>query len=112
MFLRQINWFKKQNWRELIAGASSILFGVLTFILLIMDRSASAAVSAAMTGASVFALILPIVDTIEAFGLKAKLVRQIDEGEQLLVKLRETVSVLAKPIFSSSIWQQMGWHSN
>ncbi len=86
----------------LITGASAS-FGA-TFTLALADRSSAATVMAALTVAFMALYFLPLIDSIEAFGLKAKLREKVVEADKVLDGLRSTALVA-----SNIMYAQLGW---
>lgn len=78
-----------------LLGGAVISF-VLTLWLAFNDKSASATVTAILAVGLTAIRFLPLIDTVEAFGLKAKLRETVSEADDLIVKLRKTSSAATK----------------
>jgi hypothetical protein len=77
---------------------------ILTFWLAILDKASSATVTAGLTVAFSVFYFLPIIESFEGFGLKAKLRAQITEAEALLEQLRSTAFLSSKMSFLYLAW--------
>lgn len=84
-------------------AAATLAFGTSIFLLWI-DRPASATVGAVLAIALLLFRFLPIVESFEVFGLKAKLRRQASEGEFLLEKIRRSATVSSKLAYLDLAW--------
>lgn len=72
--------------------------------LALTDRSSAATVMAGLTVAFLALYFLPLVDSIEAFGLKAKLREKVVEADKLVNGLRSTALVASRTMYA-----QLGW---
>ncbi|HEU5019676.1 MAG TPA: hypothetical protein VFT69_17090 [Pseudolabrys sp.] len=90
--------------RVVLSIGSAISFAA-TLALAWNDKSSAATVMGAVTIALLGFYFLPFIDSIEAFGLKAKLRAQIDEAESLLSGLRRTALVSSKILYAQLAWQ-------
>lgn len=83
--------------------ASTLAFGT-SIILLWIDRPASATVGAVLAIALLLFRFLHIVESFEVFGLKAKLRRQVSEGEILLDKITRSATLSSKLAYLDLAW--------
>lgn len=108
---RQQGTSKVLEWLKAFTGAEKPAFVVaaaLAFVvalyLLIMDHTASAVAAGALTLALLVFHNLPIMESFEVLGLKAKLVQRIGEAEQLLDHIRKSASASAKLHYIQLAW--------
>lgn len=72
------------------------LFLVATWILAMEDRASSATVTAAVAFGFAALYFLPLFESIEAFGLNAKLRSQVNEAQALIESIRSTATASAR----------------
>ncbi|MBU1335428.1 MAG: hypothetical protein KJ944_08160 [Alphaproteobacteria bacterium] len=84
------------GWREIGMDVGAVLSFALTLWLAIEDKASSATVTGLMAVGFAALRHLPLIDTIEAFGLKAKLRQTVSEADDLLTGLRTATSTASK----------------
>lgn len=92
----------KITWKAvtlaLLAIAAAIAF-VLTVLLLLLDRPASATIAAALVLSFILLCKLPILESFEVLTLKVKLRHQMDEAGELLSQIRSNAAVTSKLLY-------------
>lgn len=82
-------------WRKCALGAGAIICFAVTLWLALNDKSSSATITGLMTLGFVALLYLPLIDSFEAFGLKAKLRQSVNEADELVNALRAATATAA-----------------
>lgn len=92
------------RWVRVLMSLASVAFLAATFWLAVNDKSAAATVTGLCALGLIAFAFLPSIDSIEAFGLKAKLRSRIDEADRLVEALK-SASLLATKL----LYQQIAW---
>jgi hypothetical protein len=91
----------------LLFNVVALAFLILAFVLLFEDRAAAAAVSATVAIALLIMCYMPVIDSFEIFGLKAKLRQQVNEADKVLDSLREYATVSSKILYDQLKWSRI-----
>lgn len=94
----------------LLFAAAMAIFSLICSVYQAMnDRNISSGVLAGIFLASTFVAFLPKLEILEAFGVKAHLVRTLNEADELLAKLRQLAVTNAKAVYMNvGIANRMG----
>ncbi|MDF1635529.1 hypothetical protein [Mycoplana sp. MJR14] len=94
---------EKSFERFLMAIGALVAVGVAIHLAL-NDKSASASVMAALAAGFAALYFLPLIDSLEVFGLKAKLRERIDDADRLLSTIRKNAIVSAEITAAQVSW--------
>ncbi len=89
--------------RAILIGAATICF-LVTLLLALEDKASSATVTAAMGFGFALLHFLPVFESIEGFGLSAKLRSQVTEASALLDGIRKTAIAASRLSYVQIAW--------
>ncbi|MCD2181260.1 hypothetical protein [Rhizobium sp. GN54] len=96
------------RWIQLILfNVIAVIFLALSFLLLFEDRAAAATVAASVAVGLLVICYIPILDSFEIFGLKAKLRLQVSEADRALEALRNYATVSSKILSDQFKWSRI-----
>lgn len=101
MVSRVRDW-ARSAWPSILDGlyvVAALGCFVLTIYSIWLDRAASAAVAATLAVAFLFLRHLPIIESFEAFNMKAKFARRVDESERLLGYIRSAAEATSRMLY-------------
>ncbi|RYG97167.1 MAG: hypothetical protein EON58_10410 [Alphaproteobacteria bacterium] len=82
--------------RDVLLGGGAVVCFLATLWLAITDKASSATVTGILTIGLAAFRYLPLIDTLEVFGLKAKLKQTVDQADDVLAGLRSATSTASR----------------
>lgn len=95
---------KNSPLEKVVFLVASVIAFATTLYLLFNDFTASATVAAALTMGMLLFHFLPIVESFEVLGLKAKLNRRVGEADSLLSHIKNIAEVSSKLLYIQLAW--------
>ncbi len=92
-----------RSTKMLLSVAAAIAFAA-TIYLLIEDKTGSATIAGGFTFGLLVFVYLPVFESFEVLGLKARLSRRIDEAERLLGHIRRSAEVSSRLLYIQLAW--------